>query len=360
MKTMTKVLTAAAVLVVALSLSAPVGAACGAPALITTITASGSTFVFNPTFASHYSFFYGPYGPAVYSYDGANPAPTPLSAAASISFWAVGTGDPAFGVGNDNGPYDMVENGGFYFGGYTYSATIPGGYLQAGRLAGTWENPTAAGEATDGCVGGNNCMCVLISDQDGTEGFYAIAGALSDATFSTSINLGGSDGNGNNLPIALVNIAAPSITDSVRDQGSFDVNLGISAAAPAGGNYVQNGCACGPSGFQVLQMIVPRGNMPPSDRDIGAWTVPTLGDGVTPQPVTAFGGTVTVRSSCGTSDTDVYLSTGLVFDSSFGTAVVSGNSSRVECGPNVANPLDNNPSADRPGNRGDRGKPRRR
>jgi hypothetical protein len=354
MKTMTKVLTVAAVLVVALSLSAPVGADCGATALISTIAPGGNTFVFNPTFASHYSFFYGPYGPAVFSYDIADPAPTPLSAAASITFWAVGTGDPAVGMGDDNGAVDIIANGGFYFGGYTYSSYIPGGYLQAGNVFSNWQG------GVDGCVEGLNCMCVLFSDQDGDAGFFAISGGQSAANFDTSINLGGSDGNGNNLPIALVSIAAPSITGSVRDTGTFNVNLDVGAAAPAGGSYVQDGCNCGPTGFKVLQSIVPRGNMPPSDRGNAAWTEPTLGDGTSAQPVSAFGSTVSIRSSCGTSDTDVYLTTSLQFDSGFGTDVVSGNSSRVECGPNVANPLDNNPSADRPGNRGDRGKPRRR
>ena len=353
MKTMTKVLTAAAVLVVALSVSAPVGANCGTTAIISTITATGTTFVFNPTFATHPSFFYGPYGPAVYSYDGANPAPTPLSAAANITFWAVGTGDPAVGFGDDNGAYDIIAGGGFYFGGYTYSSYIPGGYLQAGVVNATWEG------GTDNCVGSNNCMCVLFSDQDGDAGFFAIGGGSSDANVNTVINLGGSDGNGNNEAIALVGIAAPSITGSTRDQGTFNVNLDVSAALPAGGNYVQNGCACGPTGFKVLQSIVPRGNMPPSDRNNGAWTEPTLGDGTSAQPVSGFSTTVNIRSSCGTSDTDVYLATSLQFDSGFGAAVVSGNSSRVECGPTVANPNDANPSVDRPG-RGDRGKPRRR
>ena len=79
------------------------------------------------------------------------------------------------------------------------------------------------------------------------------------------------------------------------------------------------------------QTIVPRGNMPPTGRDAAAWDVPTLADGVTPQGVTAFGGAgVSLASACGSSDTDVYLTTQLVFDSGFTTDVVSANSTRME------------------------------
>jgi hypothetical protein len=351
MKTMTKVLMAAAVLVVALSLSAPVGANCGGTPIITTIDATGTTFVFNPTFAEHPSFGYGAYGPYTYSLDPANPTPLPLSAAASISFWGAGAGDPAVGFGNDNGAYDMIAAGGFYFSGYPPTPTY-GGYVRGGVLNGTWEG------GTDNCVGANNCMCVLFSDQDGTDGFFAIAGAMSDSTISTSFNQGGADGNGNNLPIQLVRLDAPSITGSVRDAGTFDVNLDVTVAAPAGGNYVQDGCSCGPAGFMVSQMILPRGNTMPDDRAAAAWADAPLSDG-SPQGVTPFGQTVTVRSACGASNSDVYLATKLVFDSDFGTAVVSSDSTRVECGPTLADPGSNRPQpGDRPGR--DRPRPRKR
>ena len=353
MKTITKVLTAVAVLVVALSLSAPVSANCGTTAIITTIDAAGTTFVFSPTFAEHTNFTYGYYGPANFSFDAVgDPAVPPLSPAANITFWALGSGDPAVGFGNDNGAYDIIAGGGFFFTGYgpgvgTY---LTGGYLRGGQINGTWEG------GTDNCVAAGSCMCMLITDQDGARGFWATAGGMADANVNTSMNRGGVDGGGNNLPIILVDIAAPSINGSRRLGGTFDVDLDVQVLAPTAGNYAVDGCACGPTGFRVLQQIVMRGAMPPSDRTLSAWTEPLTDLGAA-QTDTALGGTATVRSLCGASNQDVYLTTQLVFDSGFQTTVVSGNSTRVECGPTLADPNDR-PTNTRPGN--DRPRPRKR
>jgi hypothetical protein len=56
------------------------------------------------------------------------------------------------------------------------------------------------------------------------------------------------------------------------------------------------------------------------------------------QPETPVGSPVTVEALCGATNVDVYLATQLTFDSGFTTDVVSANSTRIECGPNVANP----------------------
>ncbi len=45
----------------------------------------------------------------------------------------------------------------------------------------------------------------------------------------------------------------------------------------------------------------------------------------------------TVSETCAT-DSDVYYAHSIVFDSGFETAYVSANSTRVQCGPTVANP----------------------
>jgi len=352
MKTITKVLTGVAALVIALSLSAPVDASCLTTAIITTIDPGGTSFVFTPTFAEHPNFTYGYYGPANFSFDPLNPAVPPLGPGANITFWRLGTGDPVGGSGDDNGVYDMIATGGFFFTGYgpgvgTY---LTGGYLRGGQINGSW-----LPGGIDGCVGTASCMCMLITDQDGPRGFWATAGGMSDANVNTSMNRGGTDGNGNNLPIILVDIAAPSINGSRRLPGTFDVDLDISVGAPTAGNYAVDGCACGPTGFRVLQQIVMRGAMPPSDRSVG-WAEPLTDLGAA-QTDTALGGQVTVRSLCGSSNTDVYLTTQLVFDSGFQTSVVSGNSTRVECGPTLADPNDR-PTNTRPGN--DRPRPRKR
>jgi hypothetical protein len=51
-----------------------------------------------------------------------------------------------------------------------------------------------------------------------------------------------------------------------------------------------------------------------------------------------MGGSVVVESLCGSVDNDVYLSTELWFDSDFTAPFVSSNSTRIECGPTLADP----------------------
>jgi predicted small secreted protein len=352
---MTKVLTVAATLVLALSMAAPLQASCNTVAGMSTIdvaTGNNSTsFITNLAFQNHPGYGTGNYGPYTFSYDPLDPAVAPLSPAASITFWRQGSGDPAVGAGDDNGIYDMIATGGFYYTGYPPSSNY-GGYLRGGVLQGSWQPP-----GIDGCVEASSCMCLLITDQNGSDGQFAILGGRSDATFNSLLSIGGTDGFNHFAPIKLVTLNGPAITGSVRDSGNNDVRVDVTSAAPSGGVYTQDGCACGPAGFKVRQMILPRGNMPPADRDAAGWSEPNLGTGA-PQGVTPFGTSVNVLSECGTSDTDVYLATQLVFDSGFGTAVVSANSTRMECGPNIARPgARPQPQLDRPGNQG---KPKRR
>jgi hypothetical protein len=59
-----------------------------------------------------------------------------------------------------------------------------------------------------------------------------------------------------------------------------------------GGVYQKDGCDCGPSGYKVLQQIVARGNMPPSDRSSG-WTDAPLAAGGA-QGVTPIGSQVEI------------------------------------------------------------------
>lgn len=362
MKT-TKILTVVATLIVALSLAAPASASCGTVAAIASVGdpavvgQSGYTFVFSPVFQEFGPVFGASYG-LVSSSNAGNPAPPSVSGAATVSFWALGAGDPAVGPGTDNGGFDLVGYPGFYGAGYSSGPSYAGGLWYAATINGTWE---AAG--IDGCIGSGNCMCLLISDHDGERGFWAVTGGQSDANFNTSINQGGADGNGNNLPIILATMPKPSITASTRAaDGSLDVEVTVKLPAPTGGDFTNDGCGCAPIGYRVLQQVLTSGSMPPTDRGVSVWSEPALAAGGA-QGVTSFGvgagdAGVTIRSACGASDTDVYLTAQLVFDSGFATTVVSGNSSRVECGPNLADP-DDRPSRIRP--RSDRpATPRRR
>jgi hypothetical protein len=356
MKTMTKVLTVAGALVLALSLTAPVQATCGNPSVIQTIDAAGQwSFITNPQFRESPE-YYGTdaYGPLIISYDYIDDAP--LSPAANISFWRLGTGDTAIGLGDDNGAFDMIAAGGFYF--YSiptgYFPTYPSyGVARGGQVFSSWD-----GGATDGCVQANSCMCLLITDEDGIDGSWAVVGGQSDPNFLTSLNAVGTDGVANRAPIQLLNQPGPQINLAVRANPGVNNDLDLTVAlTPAAASYGDPACDCGPTGFKVVQQIVPRGSAAPSTRDIAAWSEPLLSTGVAqPAGGNPFGG-ATVRSVCGTLEEDVWLAGQLIFDSGFGVTHVSSNSTRIECGTTLADP-DDKPQPIRP--RSDRPKPRRR
>lgn len=364
MKTMTRTLAVAAVAVLAVALSAPAGATCGTNAIISTIASDGVSYIIGTEFQQHPSYGVGGIGPYTYSYDVANQAPMPLTAAASISFWGLGTGDPALGVGNDNGGFDMAGDPssvyafGYAAGDYAGDPTLS--FWYGALINSSWD----AG-ATDNCPGPNVCTCLLLTDENvvggATTGVFAITGGLGTANIDTFMNNDGtSDGQGHNAPIVLVPVPAPTIVGSSRNPTTNDVTLSINVGPSSQGDYSQDGCACGATAYRVLQAIVPRGGMPPASSDLGAWSPINQADGM-PQPAggTALGTQLDVTSNCGASDSDVYLTTQLVFDSGFATSRVSGSSLRVECGPNLAAPADTRPGRpDRPGQDRQRGRRR--
>jgi hypothetical protein len=303
-------------------------AACGGTPLLTTHDGRASYIWTQDVFVPQY---YGAgYPPLMY------PGNPPVTSDFSGVFWALGTGDPTLGLGDDNGTHGSADW--FYYNSYpVYSI------YHAGQIFTNW------GESTiDGCIlnagatnglDGDECTCILLSDQDGADGYFAIASAMVDGGGHTYFDMPGSDGNGNAGPIILVPIPRPFITLADTNFATRDVDLTVTIAPFAGGVYDRDGCACGPEGFKVYQMLIPRGDPPPDDRDTAQWTEMALAGGGA-QPVTPFGSSVTVASTCGFANHDVYLAAQLVFDSGFGSAVVSRNSIRVECGPTFAEPLE--------------------
>lgn len=321
MRTTQKIFTVAATLVVVLGIGVPAVADCGAnPGVISTQGAAGVSQIFTQEFAEGADFFYGGYGATRYcgGYNGC----TPVSPNLQASFWSEGLGDPTPLQGVDNGTFDLVGAGQVSFDAFASVGYYAGATIQSGWAAGT-----------DGCIGSGNCLCMLLTDTNGADTFFAVVSGISNTGFTTSINRGGTDGSGNfNAPIIMERVAAPSITGSTRV--GTDLLLDVVVNAPASGVYTADGggCACGPTGYKVLQQLVPRGNMPPSDRSTG-WTDASA--------VTAIGSSIVDLSvTCGAADQDVYLTTELFFDSGFSTSLVSGNSSRVECGTTLADPDD--------------------
>jgi hypothetical protein len=314
------------------------------------------TTIWNPaTFdASYLGAGYANYPPFAYS-------GPPVTAAFTGFFWRLGEGDPALGAGTDNGDYFAYNqnsyynpqgNSWFYYKGYP-GIGVP--FYYAGKVFGNWANG-GDGCMTDVALPPNpTCECVLFMDQTGDEGYFAIIGGLTTAGGDLDLVQAGSDGNENAGPILLAPIPAPQIIDSARNETTFDITLQVTVPAPAGGSYLDDGCACGPTGFQLYQQIVPRGSGTPASRDSADWTLMTLPGGVA-QGVNTFGEPVTVESVCGASNSDVFLATKLVFvagtvpgtsdplwfpdASAAGVDYVSGDSLRIECGPQIAEPGD--------------------
>jgi hypothetical protein len=307
----------------------PAGAACGGNPEIATDDGTNRSFIWTQNYFVPYYFGAG-YPPWMM-----NPGNPPVSPEFSGVFWALGTGDPATGLGDDNGTFS--QDNWFY-----YYSPAPNWYF-AGEIDTSW-----AETGIDGCLDnagatgmfdGDECTCILMSDQDGTDGYFAIASAMVDGANDTYFDMPGSDGNGNAGPIILMPIPKPYITNTQVEPGTLHIDLTVTVAPFTAGVYAKDGCDCGPVGFKVMSMTIPLGDPPPDDRNASLWTELELTGGGG-QTVTPFGSSVTVRSNCGGGNNDVFLATGLVFDSGFAPSVVSINSTRIECGPNLANPLE--------------------
>jgi hypothetical protein len=322
-----KILTVAAALVVALTIGAPVLADCGAnPATISSDGPGGTSLIWTRAFQNDPTFFYGSFGGTTYC--GAYNGCTPLSPAATGSFWRLGAGDPAIGQGNDSGLFDFVQGD---------NTLVGGSYPSYGYYGGLILNTGWAAGLTDGCVDGGNCLCVLFVDHDADDTYIAVASGRASPALVQTIERGGTDGSGlYAAPIVLEPVGAPQINSSARN--GTGVDLVVSAGA-AGASYQKDSCDCSPVGYKVVQQIVARNSGAPVDRNVGAWS--------NASPVTPLGMPANVNAPCSATDSDVYLATQLVFDSGFEANLVGRNSTRIECGTTLADP-DEKPATIRP------------
>ena len=309
--------TAALLLLLAVA-SQPVQAACAFPGILaTTESASAASQIMTAD-------FYAASAPSPYGYAGAFYAYNiPPFDAASLegSWWAIGTGNPAFGAGDDNGTFDAAR----WI--QVYSGAGPGGTFYYGGYFATGWGATAE---VDGCINNNTtgCTCILLTTNGpGEPPRFALLGAQGNSNFDAFFNLPG------NAPIVLADLPTPVIQTSSRDVNN-DLTLGVGVTDASAGVYQQDMCNCALS-FRVREIVQARGLEPPMDRDSAAW------DGAA-NPVDAVDASSSVFSSCGATDTDVWLATELVVDPAsaggFASPVVSDLGTRIECGPNVADP----------------------
>jgi hypothetical protein len=330
-----------AVAVVLLLVPQAAQAACGGNPLIQTFSGPyGSSFVWvENVFVPEFYPYYPPFA--------ATPPWTPRFEA---TFWALGSGDPIVGPGDDAGiwtvpPYDWAYHNPTYYGYYHYAGSIFAGWGAHGGI--------------DGCLQNNppgSCTCVLLTDQDSAVGYFAIAGnAASAGLWWTQLDQPGNDGAGNAAPIVLAPIPKPIFLSVSRRPGTFHIDATMTVPAIPEADYTLGGCDCGPIGYRIVEQVIPRLSPPPLDRDATLWQAMTTPGGGA-QPITPLGAPVTIESICGYLDNDLYIAAELYFDSGFKSPVVSRNSTRVECGPNLAEP---EPPRFRPGSQEGPGRPTR-
>lgn len=237
------------------------------------------------------------------------------------SFWALGDGDPVVGAGIDNG--SVAALGGWFYIYPGYPATINFQFL--------------AGIGLDGCVlaaaDNRRCLGFALNDINPSsgDGAFALITALPNELGNYDLSQRGN--------ITLVPIPRPVITGSASTTNGGRITVqGPSAATLAAGLYLDSGCSefLGGSpvewvrGYRVYLRETEIESAPPVERATADWTALT--------DVVPLGNPVTVTVECSAGAADQWLAIGLAFESDFESAYVSGPSTRIACGPNLADP----------------------
>ena len=213
----------------------------------------------------------------------------------SVRFWALHSGSPAVGAGNDDGTYGFLQDAPF--------------------IHGDWNAP-----GVDGCIDaagasptldGDECMTVLFSTQDGGRGYYTLLSRPMTVGGTTRIDPVPPPGFGDAF---LTPIRRPQIVGA-QAQGS-QVVLTLHDVGAPGGEDLTPACTEGVvGGFSIFSKDVSPGASPPWDVAIASgWTPRTA--------VMPRGGTIEVTLACA-GGSEAILATGLHFDSGYATPYVS-------------------------------------
>jgi len=380
MKAITKLAIGAAVVLLVAAGVQPAQAACPAPGYL--IEVAGAYLVANPNWCGQGG------GGCLDSQGG-----PPISSHFDGFFWAETGANEGFLAGNDNGTWgarEWVKQGTVFLDSYGefyhYAAHISVNdhdlYYQGGTAI-NW----ASTNLIDGCVDlvtpatrFDECTCMLLTDEWGGDGYYAILSRLSNSQGNFIFN---------ENPLTqydMVPIPRPEVVSSTRNATAGTVTFNINVPSPTGGDYRDPACGCN-FGFRVYAAAVAEGGMAPSNRSACtqraliaaggpslsynapgfadacraagfAWVPATNAVGAA-QPVTPFDGaraTASVTVDCGDPlmGYDVYLATAIGVNEGAGVQLgsVGQNSFQVKCGNyQLAEP--NRPERSLPGRSGD-------
>lgn len=289
-------------------LAQPVQASCADAAIISTVDDN-----FDPPQRTHI-WTEGYFTPSYYP--GQNPPTQPYSTAGppyspnfDAVWWEMGRSAANNGSNDSaNWIYYRIAN----FGGtdYFYAAELFGGWGEGG---------------VNDCVADGACTCVMMTDSVNNQGYFAITGNNNvGATRTTLLRQASLDPAGNATPIVLRPIPESFIVLSERV--GQDLIVTVNSPPPVGADYQLGTCDCLNSYFVMSQVS----DVPPTDRDAALWTrVPGQ-----PADGTPFGTEVAVTLTCGGTE-NIYLATQVAGNDGVDSNVVSGNSTRIECDPNL-------------------------
>jgi hypothetical protein len=240
------------------------------------------------------------------------------------TFWALGEGDPALGVGADSGSFPALEWL-YNFGDYGYAAFIGGA-------------PWATDARVDGCIDATPSTCTAIQLTDVNPETGEPVFALLTAEQDTAKNYSFFDGRIDLAPLPPVSIANST---RVGETGVIVDVAAIDAAAFDAGLYLDPNCTGAAGGGVGIETVVPgvawfaqvlpRGAQPPTNLNIatGGW----MSTGVN----SLFGEAAALNIPC-TGDSDIYVSFAFLNESNIPADTVTGPGTRTECGANVAEP----------------------
>lgn len=320
----------------------PASAACTAARAVTSAVGSNVTSFFTPgnPFTPTGNYPVTPYGGSTTYY-------------LNGEFWSFGGGNPQYNVGNDSGYFKGLASalgeptwtGGGYYGGF---ATFLGGPL------GHW-----AASGVDGCIDfdGTNlaqpdpaeCNVVVLTDEaDGTGYFTAMSvnpAAGNDFVYNSSSGFAPN--------VTLAPIPKPVILDSVTVGSNITITATVNPGAIAPQNGFDFKCQAAGivQGYKIYVRQLPGHNTPKpiqvNTREINQTLGPPLPPWVpvTPATGTTFGAPSVFRLDCAAQgDTDFYLCATMLFGGTAPGAAryelknCSMNATKVECGPNMAEP----------------------
>lgn len=241
------------------------------------------------------------------------------------NFWALGSGNPALGAGNDNGAIVETDNWLVPYGG--------GLAVLSGWAARTY----------DGCpdnavpVFSDQRMVLSFSDVDGTGKMtYAVACAGRNPQAGTQFDFT----RPGQAPLALVPATKAAITNTTRVGNEATITVGVPNFGP--GFYTDGSSGCTLANvipqFDVYKQQTARNVAPAATNDAGGVWVLAATCSSTGVPACV------VTTACGTTNCDNYLAVVPHYNSNFNTgeaatnapARVSASSTKIAAGPVLA------------------------